>query len=270
MRLPCYPSFSNFRFLQLAARARLVAGMTIRHCCRVHENIDRCNMSLICLIHGSTQDARCWELLAPELKKLGHSILHPQLPTDEPEAGSSRYADVILQSLPADARKVTLVAHSASGYFLPLVAAQRRLRCLVFLAATLPQLGMSFLDQLRAGPAMFCPDWAGKDPGRDDAAALHFLFHDCSPEVARWAMTTRIRLPLQKVATEIYPLDRWPEVASSYIVCAQDRTLSPQWSRWVARERLGVKPIEISAGHCPYLSRPVELAGALSTVAQTR
>lgn len=81
-------------------------------------------------------------------------------------------------------------------------------------------------------------------------------------------MTTRIRLPLQKVATETYPIERWPEVASSHIVGIQDRTLSPEWSRRATRERLGVEPIEISAGHCPYLSRPAELAAVLSTLAQ--
>ncbi len=47
-------------------------------------------MSIICLVHGSTHDANCWELLAPEVDKLGHSVLRSQLPTDKPEAGGSR------------------------------------------------------------------------------------------------------------------------------------------------------------------------------------
>lgn len=221
-------------------------------------------MSTFCLVHGSAQDARCWNLLVPELESRGHQTIRTRLPADEPEAGAKRYAGIILKSIPDNADDVVLVGHSASGYFLPLVAAQHRLRRIVFLAAMLPEIGRSFLDQLRADPTMFQPGWVGKDPSIDDAAAKHFLFHDCSPEVADWAMTTRIRLPLEKVAGEIYALRQWPDVASMYIVCSNDRTINPEWSRRAARERLGVQAIEIASGHCPYLSRPRELGDVLS------
>jgi pimeloyl-ACP methyl ester carboxylesterase len=206
----------------------------------------------------------------PEVEKCGHQVVRPALPTDEPKAGAERYAGIILKSIPANAEDVLVVGHSASGYFLPLVAAQRRLRRIVFLAAMLPQIGQSFLDQLRSDPTMFQPGWIGKDPSIDDAAAKHFLFHDCSPEIANWAMTTRIRLPLEKVAGEVYTLRQWPDVSSTYIVCSDDRTISPAWSRRVARERLGVEAIEIVSGHCPYLSRPAELANILSQLGSAK
>jgi pimeloyl-ACP methyl ester carboxylesterase len=221
-------------------------------------------MSTFCLVHGSTQDACCWNLLAPELEKRAYQIVRPALPTDEPTAGVERYAGIILKSIPDEAGDVVVVGHSASGYLLPLVAAQRRLRRIVFLAAMIPQIGQSFLDQVRSDPTIFQPGWVGKDPTVDDVAAKHFLFHDCSPEVTEWAMTTRIRLPLEKVAGEVYPLQQWPDVASTYIVCSNDRTISPDWSRRVARERLGVQAVEIASGHCPYLSRPSDLANLLS------
>jgi len=221
-------------------------------------------MSLFCLVHGSTQNARCWDLLVPELERRGHRIVRAELPTDEAQADSNRYAQVILSCIPKTSEDVTVVGHSASGYFLPLVAAERPLRRIVFLAAMLPQIGMSFFDQMHADAAILQPDWIGKDPSKDEAAAMHFLFHDCSAEVARWAMTTRIRLPLEKVASEIYPLGSWPDVTSSYIVCSEDRTINPDWSRRSARERLGVQATELPGGHCPYLSRPAELAGVLA------
>lgn len=200
----------------------------------------------------------------PELEKRGHQTARTTLPTDEPEAGTERYAAIILKSIPDNAEDLLVVGHSASGYFLPLVAARHRVRRIVFLAAMLPQIGRSFLDQLRADPTMFQPGWIGKDPSIDEAAAKHFLFHDCSRAVAEWAMTTRIRLPLEKVAGEVYPLRQWPDVASTYIVCTDDRTINPDWSRRAARERLGVEALEIASGHCPYLSRPAELANVLS------
>ena len=42
---------------------------------------------------------------------------------------------------------VVVVAHSASGMFLPLVAAGRRIGRMVFLAAVIPKLGTSLLEQ---------------------------------------------------------------------------------------------------------------------------
>jgi pimeloyl-ACP methyl ester carboxylesterase len=62
---------------------------------------------------------------------------------------------------------------------------------------------------------------------------------------------------------EKYPLALWPEAPSSYIVCAEDRTIRPEWSRKVAQSQLGVAPIELPGGHCPYISRPEELARVL-------
>ena len=66
---------------------------------------------------------------------------------------------------------------------------------------------------------------------------------------------------------EICPLETWPSVPSSYIVCAEDRTVRPEWRRRAASERLGVDPIELSGGHCPHVSRPRELAEVLSALA---
>jgi pimeloyl-ACP methyl ester carboxylesterase len=225
-------------------------------------------MSLFCLVHGSTQSASCWDLLVPALERHGHQTVCVVLPTDEIRANTNRYAEIILKSIPAPSDDVIVVGHSVSGYFLPVVAMQRPLRRMVFLAASLPQIGRSFLDQLQADPTLLLPDWIGMDPSKDDAAAMHFLFHDCSPEVAEWAMSLRIRLPLEGVAREVYPLQGWPNVPSSYIVCTKDRTISPAWSRRTAREQLDIEAIEIPSGHCPYLSRPRHLADVLARLAR--
>src|SRR2546422_2363261 len=38
------------------------------------------------------------------------------------------------------------------------------------------------------------------------------------------------------------------------------RSFNPRWSRGASRRLLGVEPIEIPGGHCPFLSRPDLLA----------
>jgi pimeloyl-ACP methyl ester carboxylesterase len=220
-------------------------------------------MVTFCLVHGSTQSAAGWDRLVAELERRGHRTIVPTLAANEPEASATRYADQIVRMLPEDASDVVVVAHSASGLFLPLVPAHRKVRYLVFLAAVIPKIGASLLDQFRAEPDMMSPDWVGKDPTASDEIAMRFLFHDCTPEIARWALTTRRLMYARGAYTEVCPLDRWPDVGSAYIVCANDRTITPAWAKSAARERLGVAPIELPGGHCPHVSRPAELAEAL-------
>jgi pimeloyl-ACP methyl ester carboxylesterase len=221
-------------------------------------------MSLFCLVHGSTQGPSGWDLLVPKLNALGHDTILVDLPTDQPEASATVYANRIADSIASDGAIV--VAHSASGLFLPLIPAERRVARIVFLAAVVPQIGKSLIDQVRSDADMMNPDWRGKNPIDDDRVAMEFLFHDCPPEVARWAMTTRRLMMARQAMLEIFPVDEWPSTPCSSIVCADDRTIHPVWSRRVARERLGVEPIELDGGHCPHVSRPAALAQALDGI----
>ena len=227
-------------------------------------------MSLFCLVHGSTQNASCWDLLIPELAQRGHEAVRMNLPTNEPEASATRYADVIAKTIPAGRDDTVVVAHSASGLFLPLVPQKRRVRRLVFLTAVIPQIGKSLRDQLNDDKDIFNPEWLGKDPTKDDQLALQFLFHDCSPELSKWALSTMSLMFARQAILEMCPLRLWPDVPSSYILCTEDRAIQPQWSRRAAHERLGVVPIELPGGHCPYVSRPAELAQVLNSLDQLK
>jgi len=223
-------------------------------------------VTTFCLIHGSTQDSRGWNLLARELAAAGHEVVAPTLPTDEPGAGAVRCAQVVAESVPPSGRLV-LVAHSAGGLILPVAATLMPTALMVFLAAAIPVPGMSFVDQLRPDPAyMLNRDWIGQNPSEDDKAALTFLFHDCSPEVAAWVLTTRLKWNPVTLYEEAFPLSDWPDVRSAYVLCRDDRTVRPEWSRRAARECLGVEAIEIPGGHCPHVARPSELASLLVSV----
>ena len=234
-------------------------------------------MSLFCLIHGSTQNSECWNLLIPELEKLNHQAIKINLPTDWQNASGMAYAKIIAKQLETIEESVILVGHSFSGMFLPLVASLRPVRHLVYLAAFIPKVETSIIGQLfDESPDMFEPDWAEawtsaigarKCPVDDYELALKFLFHDCTSEVAKWAFTTRQLTNAKTAMDEVFPLADYPNyVSHSYIVCNNDRTINPIWSRRAAREFLGVKAIELASGHCPYLSVPKQLASILDTV----
>jgi hypothetical protein len=59
----------------------------------------------------------------------------------------------------------------------------------------------------------------------------------------------------------------WERVV--HALAAHDRTIRPAWQRRMARERLGVEPIEIASGHCPNVSQPDRLAEILVDLDRT-
>lgn len=221
-------------------------------------------MGIFVLVHGSTHSARAWDLVRSELERWQHVVITPELPADEPDASAIRYADVIVASMPSDQCPI-VVAHSAAGWFLPLVAVRRHVRRMVFLAAAVPRIGTSFIELLRTEPEMINPAWIGKDP-RVQSVADEFLLHDCPADRLSWAHETIRVVKAQKAMVELYPLDHWPNVPASYIVCRDDRTIQPEWSRKIARSQLLIDPIELPGGHCPYISRPTELAEILAGI----
>ncbi len=223
-------------------------------------------MATFCLIHGSAQSPRGWDLLVPELERRGHRVLVADLPAGVTQLPWEDYRDAILATC-GSATDVILVGASMSGIFLPLVAESERVRKMVFEAGMIPPLGISPLAMVRSDLAMFNPAWIGKDPTRDAAVAREFLFHDCSSEVAEWAISTlRLMVPT-RVLHEPLPIKAWPAKPSVYIVCRDDRTILPEWSRQKAREMLGVEAMELPGGHCPHVSRPAELAELLTGIA---
>ncbi len=194
----------------------------------------------------------------------GHRAICVNLPTDEPEASGMRYAQVIAEAVGNSTEVPIVVAHSVSGVFLPLLPTHCSVSRMVFLAAFVPQIGKSPMEQLQANPEMFWPDWIGKDPTKDDSVAVHYLFHDCDPATVAWALTTRNLMHARRVLTETCLLRSWPDAAASYILCREDRTLRPDFWREQVRKQLEIDPIELAGGHCPHVSRPGELADVLA------
>jgi pimeloyl-ACP methyl ester carboxylesterase len=167
-----------------------------------------------------------------------------------------------------------LVGHSMAGLVIPLVAASRPIKRLVFLAAFIASPGRSAADQRRteAIDGRVPPRTAEWTDLGDDVwmvgpnTATELFFHDAPAAVARWA-TKRLRPQSYRVFSEVSPLVAWPDVESRSIVCRDDRALNPEWVRSASRERFGVAAIELGGGHSPNLTRPAELAQVLASLA---
>ena len=64
-----------------------------------------------------------------------------------------------------------------------------------------------------------------------------------------------------------YPLDVPPGNPAVLIYAAEDELFEPEWERFMARELLGIEPIEIPTGHFPMAEDPEGLAAVLDRVA---
>jgi pimeloyl-ACP methyl ester carboxylesterase len=228
-------------------------------------------MTTFALVHGGYHGAWCWERLTPLLQQAGDDVVTMDLPLDDGTATFDSYADVVCAALDDCDGDVVLVGHSYAGNTIPLVAARRRLRHLVFLSAMVPDVGRSLAEQLGDKPEMLNPayerglsepDEQLRQRWTDLDIARQVFYHDCDEPIARDALS---RLGPQSANPALFPfsLAEHPRVPTTYIVCGDDQMLRPEWSRHAVRERLTTQLIELPGGHSPMLSRPAELARVL-------
>jgi pimeloyl-ACP methyl ester carboxylesterase len=205
------------------------------------------------LIHGAGSDSWYWHLVAPVLRAGGHEVVAVDLPCDDDSAGLSAYAETVLDAV-GDRSGLVLVAQSLGGFTAPLVCERVPVDLLILVAAMVPAPGES--------PGEWWADtgWDARAPELDDDVSL--FLHDVPPDVtAEAARHTRRQsgTPFEKP----WPLPAWPDVATRFLLCRDDRFFPADFQRRVVRERLGIVPDEMGGGHLPALARPQELAARL-------
>jgi pimeloyl-ACP methyl ester carboxylesterase len=226
-------------------------------------------MTTFALIHGAWHGAWCWEPLVAELERRGHRPVAVDLPCDDPAATIVDNAKLVADSL-GEADDVVVVGHSLGGITAAVVPLVRPVRKVVFLAALVPRPGRSLGEVMTSEPETTTeefnklPRHVGADGSVwwDPEVAVQAFYRTCDPDTARWA-ATRLRPQVWTTSREPCPLDRWPDCELVSIICAADEVVSPEWSRHIAREVLGVEPVELPGGHSPMLSHPAELVDAL-------
>jgi pimeloyl-ACP methyl ester carboxylesterase len=225
------------------------------------------------LVHGTTQSPVGWQRLGETLTSLGHRVCTVDLTEVDSAAGTSDlhaadYARAAASQIDDVLDAPVVVAHSASGLMLPAIADALQAGHLVWLAAVVPDLvgGRSFAAEVQAaGSRMFNPEWRSltEPPTADPVVASYFLFHDCDLETLRWGLST-VRLFYPVGAYQESPQPTELSMPSTYVLPTGSRALRPEWMREIARDRLGIDPVEIDAGHCPHVSHPKALAELLT------
>lgn len=230
-------------------------------------------MTTFALVHGGWHGAWCWELVAPLLRGRGHGVVAMDLPCDDPTADFDSYADVVCDALGGTDDDVVVVGHSLGGLTIPLVAARRPVRHLVYLCALVPDIGRSWADQVADEPDMMCAGWnaalstdtQGRTAWVDPDLTRALLYADCDETTTAAAMA-RIR-PQAGLGSVPCSLAEMPSVRKTSVICTDDRLLAFDWAKRTARDRLGADVVELPGSHSPFYSRPRALAEIMVNVA---
>lgn len=205
------------------------------------------------LIHGAGDVGWYWHLVEAALRERGHEVVAMDLPVEDDSAGLPEYADVVVAAI-GQRSDLVVVAQSFAGYVAPIVCHRVPAKLLVLVAGMVPAPG-------ETAEEMFA-NTGYKQEKQQDTSDRAVFYHDVPPQLAAEAMR-RARTQSDTPGKQPWPLDRWPDVPTRYLLCTKDRLFPPAWVRQVVRDRLGIVPDEIDSGHCAALSRPRELADRL-------
>ena len=188
-------------------------------------------------------------------------MVAPDLPLQDPEAGFDERIQPALNAIDGVEGSLVIVGHSQGTAYSSLVAAAKPDAVLVHLC---PRLGG--FEPPPGGPDPFRPGIPFPETGADGTSVW-------DEEVAMEVLYGRVPLPratmlagrLRPMAMPQgdYPLSAHPENSTVLIYATEDELFEPDWERFMARELLGVEPIEIQTGHFPMVEDPDALAELL-------
>jgi pimeloyl-ACP methyl ester carboxylesterase len=222
-------------------------------------------MATFCLIHGNWHDGSCWASLIEPLRARGHDAVAPDLPFDDLDATYEDRARPAVEALDDVEGPIVVVGHSVSSAEAALVAAERKPELLLYLC---PRFG-SFPAPPDAPPVFrdgfpFPPRDAEGRSVWEPEAAIAAMYPRLPRETGR-RLAERLRPGASPVGD--YPLAEHPDFPTALVYTADDEFFPPEWERFVARELLGVEPIEIPGGHFPMVEDPDGLAELLDRIA---
>ena len=219
----------------------------------------------VVFVHGACvkDGSWWWHRTAELLAEQGVASEAPALPSCG-ETGESTGAEgpglpedvaSVRQVLTASDEPTVVVAHSYGGIVTAVAAAALdAVRHLLLVSSYLPEVGQSLSSFGAEEPAPFLdidPD-DGTFTVRPDALAETFL-QDCDAEIQREAINKTAR---QSLAVLEQPVQSaaWQHIASTYLVCAEDRGTPADRQREFAARAGSL--VELDAGHHPFLSQP--------------
>jgi len=219
----------------------------------------------VVFVHGACvrDGSWWWHRTAELLAERGVSSAAPALPScgetgkapDAQGPGLAEDVAAVREVLTASDEPTVVVAHSYGGIVTAEAAAGvDAVRHLLFVSSYLPEVGQSLSSFGGEEPAPFLdidPE-GGTFTVRSEALVETFL-QDCDPEIQQGAADKTARQSLAILEQPVRAA-AWQQLASTYLVCAEDRGTPADLQRGFAGRAGSV--VELGAGHHPFLSQP--------------
>lgn len=235
-------------------------------------------MANFLFIHGSGHGAWCFRDLLPQIRALGHSAEaidlpgHGAKPHPIEDITLDLYRDAILDAI---GEPTILVGHSMAGY--PISAAAEKdpsqISRLVYLCAYAARDGASLVDMRKEAPRQplmeaieRTPDGLGFSVKKDQIKPL--FYHDCSDEQVAFAAQNLCIQAIKPQATAIKLGANYASVARSYIRCANDQTIPPEYQTTMVQDWPKKDVHHMNTSHSPFFADPLGLAALLDDISK--
>jgi pimeloyl-ACP methyl ester carboxylesterase len=211
----------------------------------------------VVLVHGLFADGSCWSEVIARLQAKGLNATAVQNPlTTLEEAVASAQRALALQDGPT-----ALVGHSFSGMIVTEAGVDPKVTALVYVAARAPDAGEDYTalaKQYPTPPASAGIQWSGDWGQLSEAAFLHDFAGDLPEAKAR--VLYAVQAPFNRALLAGKTTQAaWRSKPSWYAVSTEDRTISPDLERFMAK-RMGATTIEVKASHLSLISQPDTIA----------
>jgi pimeloyl-ACP methyl ester carboxylesterase len=221
------------------------------------------------LIHGGGDVGWYWHLVERELRRRGHDVVAPDLPSDDDTATLADYAETVVEAI-GERRDLVVVGHSYGGFTAAIVADRLPVELLVFVSAMIPAPGEKAADWWEnTGYRQAVEEQARRDGGLTGSDDPFVAFYNGVPRALAEEAMSEERSESEAAYSSPWPLDSLPAVPTKFVLCTEDRFFPESFMRRVVAERLGVVPDAIASGHCVALSHPHELSDLLDGYARS-
>jgi pimeloyl-ACP methyl ester carboxylesterase len=220
----------------------------------------------IVLVHGAFADGSCWAKVIPILEARGFRVTAVQNPlTSLADDANATRRIIALQDGP-----VILVGHSWGGAVITEAGDDPKVAGLVYVAAFVPDVGMSAIDTSKpfgATPGLKTIQADGQRFARMSEEGILNNFAEGLPMAERrfvLAVQGQIYGPM---LDEKLTRAAWKSKPSWHVVATKDRTLSPAMERAGAEKARG-KSVELPTCHVAMLQEPEKVADLITEAAQ--
>lgn len=222
----------------------------------------------VVLVHGAFADGSSWSEVITRLQAAGYKVTAVQNPLTSlaDDVASTR------RVLERQDGPVILVGHSWGGAVITAAGVAANVVALVYVSALAPDAGESAVDLQQHGAPSTGMQGARPDTSGalwfDPAAYADALAADVPMERVR--VLAAVQQPIAAASfAEKLTVAAWDDKPSWFLLSENDKALSPELQRWMAR-RMGATTMAVPSSHMSLISHAAAVASLIEKAANAR